>query len=182
MFLAYFPKVGLCNLHPVCVHVNPPYQFLSAWTNIYETCYVYNGNWVPLNGVLHKSLPSVCVSACVSTLSLLTTARLSVSLHSVLGNSSVNTIPRQWIHDATEEFFDASFSMRSVPYQTRGLSVCLWRVVGGDEKGSLRSVSYQRKLGYQFFQELPVVLYYNTEDRTSLTLSPISTANITLTR
>jgi hypothetical protein len=27
----------------VCVCVNPPYQLLIAWTNLYETCYVYNG-------------------------------------------------------------------------------------------------------------------------------------------
>jgi hypothetical protein len=24
-FLAYFPKGGLCDLHAVCVSVNPPY-------------------------------------------------------------------------------------------------------------------------------------------------------------
>jgi hypothetical protein len=23
-FLAYFPKIGLCDLHPVCVSVYPP--------------------------------------------------------------------------------------------------------------------------------------------------------------
>jgi hypothetical protein len=51
---------------PYCVSVYPPYQLLNAWTNISETWYVYHGTWAHLNGVLHKSLPSVCVPACVS--------------------------------------------------------------------------------------------------------------------
>jgi hypothetical protein len=38
---------------------------LNAWTNLYETWYAYHGTWAHLNGVLHKSLPSVCVSVCV---------------------------------------------------------------------------------------------------------------------
>jgi hypothetical protein len=44
---------------------------LNAVTNLYKTWYVYRGTWVHLNGVLHKSLPSVCVSVCVSYLLLL---------------------------------------------------------------------------------------------------------------
>jgi hypothetical protein len=43
---------------------------LNAWTNLYETWYVCHGTWAHLNGVLHKSAPSVCVSVCVSLLSL----------------------------------------------------------------------------------------------------------------
>jgi hypothetical protein len=38
-----------------------PYQLLDARTNFYETWYVPRGTWVHLNGVLHKSLPTVCV-------------------------------------------------------------------------------------------------------------------------
>jgi hypothetical protein len=39
----------------------PHYQLLNAWTNLYETWYLYHGTWAYLNGVLHKSLPSVCM-------------------------------------------------------------------------------------------------------------------------
>jgi hypothetical protein len=50
--------------------------------------YIYHGTWAHLNGVLHKSLPSVCASICISLLSL-------------LGNGSVKCIPhfiaRQWL-------------------------------------------------------------------------------------
>jgi hypothetical protein len=60
--------------------LNLPCQLLNAWTNLYETWHVYHGNWAHLGGVLHKSLPSVCVSVCVSLLSL-------------LGNGSVKCLP-----------------------------------------------------------------------------------------
>jgi hypothetical protein len=44
-FLACFPyferiKVGLCDVHAVCVSVYPPYPLLNTWTNLYETRYV----------------------------------------------------------------------------------------------------------------------------------------------
>jgi hypothetical protein len=42
-----------------------PYQLLNVCTNLYETWYVCRGTWAHLNGVLHKSLWSVCVSLCV---------------------------------------------------------------------------------------------------------------------
>jgi hypothetical protein len=35
--LAYFPKVALCNLLPVCVSMYPPYQLLSASAYLNET-------------------------------------------------------------------------------------------------------------------------------------------------
>jgi hypothetical protein len=60
-FLTYFPKVSLCDIHPVRAFVNPPHQRLNAWINYYEAWYVYQGSWTHHNGVLHKSLPSVCV-------------------------------------------------------------------------------------------------------------------------
>jgi hypothetical protein len=41
----------------------PELIFIKTW-------YVYHGNRAHLSGVLHKSLPSVCVSVCVSLLSL----------------------------------------------------------------------------------------------------------------
>jgi hypothetical protein len=60
----------------VCLGI-PPYRRLNAWTNLHETWY---GTWAHLNGVLHKSFPSVCVSVCVSLLSL-------------QGNGSVKCVP-----------------------------------------------------------------------------------------
>jgi hypothetical protein len=39
----------------------PPLPLLNAWTNVCETWYVHYGTWAHFNGVLHKSLPSVCL-------------------------------------------------------------------------------------------------------------------------
>jgi hypothetical protein len=66
----------------LCVCVSFRYQLLNAWTNLYETWYtrIYHGTWAPLSGALLKSLPSVCVSVCMSFLSL-------------LGKGPVNCIP-----------------------------------------------------------------------------------------
>jgi hypothetical protein len=44
---------------PCCLFI-PPIK--NAWSSVYESWYVYHGTWPHLNGVLHKSLPSVCVS------------------------------------------------------------------------------------------------------------------------
>jgi hypothetical protein len=72
------------ELHAVCVSANtpPPSHLLNASTNVYETLYVrvYHCTRAHLNGVLHKSLPSFCVSVCISLLSL-------------LGKGSVKCIP-----------------------------------------------------------------------------------------
>jgi hypothetical protein len=46
------------------------HQLPNARTNLHKTWYVYHGNWAHLNGALHKFLPLVCVSVCVSLLSL----------------------------------------------------------------------------------------------------------------
>jgi hypothetical protein len=73
---------------------------MNAWTSLYETWYVYHDTWAHVSGVLHKSLTSVCVSVCVSFL-------LFLGKRSFLGNSSVNTFPRQLIHAAIEESLDA---------------------------------------------------------------------------
>jgi hypothetical protein len=77
----------------VCVRarVSPPlHQVLNAWTN---PAYFMN------------PLPSVSVFLCVS-------------LHSVLGNGSVKTFPRQRIHATMKNCWDMSFSVWSV-YQRR---------------------------------------------------------------
>jgi hypothetical protein len=52
-------------------------------------------------------------------------ARLSVYLHSVLGNGSVNMFLRQRIHVTVEKLLVASFSMRCRSYQRRVESVRL---------------------------------------------------------
>jgi hypothetical protein len=66
--LACFPKVGLCDMHHVCI--SHSLSIFECLNESYETWYAYHGNWAHLNGVLHKSFPSVCVSVCVSLLSL----------------------------------------------------------------------------------------------------------------
>jgi hypothetical protein len=71
-FLAFFPKVGLCVLHPVCVSPPPPINFWMPEPLFMKLMYI-----TATNGVLHKSLPSVCESPL-----------------SVQGNRSVNTFPR----------------------------------------------------------------------------------------
>jgi hypothetical protein len=58
----YFSLLSLLMRSPFCVSVYPPHQVLKAWTNHYETWCVYHGTWAHLNGVLHKTLPPVCVS------------------------------------------------------------------------------------------------------------------------
>jgi hypothetical protein len=44
---------------------------------------------------------------------------VSVSPLSLLGNGSVNTFPRQRIHETIEELLDASFSVRSVSHKKK---------------------------------------------------------------
>jgi hypothetical protein len=70
-------KVDLWDPHAVCVSFESLNQ--SLWN------FVYHGIWAHLNGVLHKSLSSVCESVCVFPVSL-------------LGNGSVKTLQRQRIH------------------------------------------------------------------------------------
>jgi hypothetical protein len=88
--LPYFEykKESLCGLCFVCL--NSPCQLINAWTNLNEIWCIYHGTWVYLNGVFHKSLISVCVSVLLFLL--------------LLGNASVNTIPRQRIHAKIEQF------------------------------------------------------------------------------
>jgi hypothetical protein len=57
-------------------------SFLSkTWTNVYETWYVYHSTSPRLKGVIHKSLPSIC---------------MYVYLITLLGNGSA--LPRERIH------------------------------------------------------------------------------------
>jgi hypothetical protein len=77
----------------VCVS---PHQFSNAWTNLYETWFAYHGTWAHLNGAFLKSLPSVCVSVCVSPLAF-------------LGNGSVYTLPRKRIHETKKKCWTRRF-------------------------------------------------------------------------
>jgi hypothetical protein len=91
----------------LCIYVSLLWTFECLNQYLWNlVCTVYHGNWAHLNGILHKSLPSVCVSICISLLSLLC-------------NSSVNTFPQQQIHATIGELLDASFSMWSVSYERR---------------------------------------------------------------
>jgi hypothetical protein len=77
----------------------------------------------PYKRLLHRSLPSVCVSVCVSLLSLLDKGTVKCIPPFVVSNFSVNTFPRQRIHPTIKELFDASFCMRSASYQRSFFSV-----------------------------------------------------------
>jgi hypothetical protein len=85
-FLVYFPYFEKNESRLVrspcclCVCQSPPYKLLNAWTNLYETWYVYYGTWTHLNCILHKSFPSVSVP-------------LYVSVFSLLGKGSVKCMP-----------------------------------------------------------------------------------------
>jgi hypothetical protein len=72
---------------------------MGSGVNVYsyslvKTCCVFRTTWVHLNGVLRKSLPSVCI--CI--------------LLSLLGNGSVNTSPWQGIEASIKGLLDQSFS------------------------------------------------------------------------
>jgi hypothetical protein len=121
--------------------------------------YIYNVAWAHLNGILHKSLPSVRVSVCVSILSL-------------LGKGPVKYVP---------PFIARQRLGKHVPARTntcnnrRSLGrVCLWvclynlvSLLGNNSVNtfpwqrrffeasfSMRSVLYQRKVCDYFFPEL----------------------------
>jgi hypothetical protein len=76
----------------LCVSAYPPLLTFEALTNLSENWYVYHGTWAHLNGLIKKSLPSVCVYMCI-TLSLLGNGSVKVPLP-LLGNGSVETLPR----------------------------------------------------------------------------------------
>jgi hypothetical protein len=105
---------------------------LNAWTNLYETWYVYYGTWAHLNGILHKSLSSVSVSVCVSPLSL-------------LHNGSVNTFPRQLIHETRKNFWTRRFLCG--PCCIKGESVDLYmHPLIVQDNGSVNTVPRQQRI------------------------------------
>jgi hypothetical protein len=92
--------LGIWDHHAICVSVYAPYQLSNAWTNLYETWHVYHGAWAHLNGVLNKSLLSVCV--CLYIPHNVARQRLSKNV-----TAATNT------HATIEELLDAFF-MRPV--------------------------------------------------------------------
>jgi hypothetical protein len=90
----------------LCLCEFPFHQLSHFWTNFYETWYVYHSNWAQLNGVLHKPLPSACVSLCVSPI----VARQRLGEHDT---AATNT------HATTEELLNSQFSMRSALHQRK---------------------------------------------------------------
>jgi hypothetical protein len=141
----------------LCLYVCPPYQLLNASTNLYETWYVYHVSWAYVNVVFHKSLPLVH-------------APLPLML---LGIGSVNVFPWQWICATTEKLLGTSFCKWSLSFWRESLGMCVplsllvnssvntflqqWRIIGGVI--SMQSVSYQKKVAYYFFSELPIFNY-----------------------
>jgi hypothetical protein len=168
LFLAYFPyflqtKAGLCDLHAVFVSMNPPYWLLNTWASFYETWYSCHGTWAQLKSVLHKSFSSVCVSLCVSLLSLLGKSSINCISPFLLGNGCVNLSQQQPIHATIEELLDARVcgSVCVFPYRCYTIKTFLWR---GRIFGSIvfmRFVSYKRKLGIWV---LPRTSYFSLID------------------
>jgi hypothetical protein len=158
--------------------------------------YVYHGTWAHLNGVLHKSLPSVCVSVCVA-------------FPSLLGKVSVNCIPpfisRQRIGKhvpvATNTRSNRIIAGRVIFYAVRILSMkSLWvyvciplSLLGNNQvetfprqqelleaSFSMRSVSYQRKVDDKFFLELLVfnIIHHKRYSRRILILDEVVSYSI----
>jgi hypothetical protein len=71
LLFLFIKNKGMLMISPCCVwvslclYVYPQHQPSKTWASLYETWYVYQGTWAHLNGVRHKSLPSVCVCICV---------------------------------------------------------------------------------------------------------------------
>jgi hypothetical protein len=116
-FLTYFPNFGKNKSRPMwspcclCVWV-PPLSTFECLNQFLMKLYVRNDTGAHLNGVLHKSQPSVCVFVCVS---LLIVARQRFG----------DTFLWQRIHATIEELLEASFSIQFVSYEKKsvGLSV-----------------------------------------------------------
>jgi hypothetical protein len=103
--------------------------------------------------VLHKFLPSVCVSVCVSLLSLLRKGSVKcISPFIARKRLGKNVLAATNTHNKGMTVV-ASFSMQSVSYQRESVGLCIPLSLLGDNEELLevsfcmRSVSYQRKLG-----------------------------------
>jgi hypothetical protein len=98
----------------------PPINFWMPKPISYETWYVYHDTWARFKGVLHKPLPSFCVSICASPIisrQLLcknppTVARWQLSKNIT---ATMNTY-------TTKELLELSFYMWSMLYQGKVLA------------------------------------------------------------
>jgi hypothetical protein len=54
-------QAGLWDHLDVYMSVCSPSQPLNAWTNFYDTWYMYHGTWAQLTSVFHEHLPSFCL-------------------------------------------------------------------------------------------------------------------------
>jgi hypothetical protein len=93
----------------VCLCIPSPNHLPNALTNFYEIWCVHHGTWAHLNGLLYKSLPSVCVY--VYSLPLLGNGSVTRSC----GNEYTQQRTNYW----TRHFL-------SGPCRIKGESVCLW--------------------------------------------------------
>jgi hypothetical protein len=106
LFLVHFPyfekmQVGIAIFMLSVFLCILSYHLLNGWTSLYKTRYVYHDTWARLNRVLHKSLPSVCLSTWASHIVARQRFTAATNIH------------------ATIKLLDSSFSMQSVSYQGR---------------------------------------------------------------
>jgi hypothetical protein len=87
-----------CSL---CLRISPLPLTFECLNQSLQTWFVYLGTWAHHNGVLHKSLPSVCVSVCMALLPLLGKG----SVKCVPSFISRQHVPAQRIHATIEEIF-----------------------------------------------------------------------------
>jgi hypothetical protein len=129
--LACFPyfekiKVGLWDHCAVCLSVYHPLINFQMTEPIFMKLGVYIMATEPISTAYFTNPfhQSVCLHVYPSY-HCKTRAQSSVSLHSLLGNSSVNTFPWQRIHTMIEELFGTHF-LCSPCLIKEGLWVCLY--------------------------------------------------------
>jgi hypothetical protein len=110
-FLAYFPKVVLCNLLTVYL---PPHKLLNDWTSLYETWYVYRDTEpISLAYLINPSHHS---------------AYLYMYLLSLPGNGSVEKVTAATNTYGTIKFV-ATFSIRHMSYQRESMGLSVYRPI-----------------------------------------------------
>jgi hypothetical protein len=109
------------------VYSTLPRQLLNAWTNLSETWYVYHGIWAYFNGVLQKSIQSVCVCMFIPP----TVARQQLSKH----------VP------AATNIRNRGVVFYTVRVETEGrIWVCLYIPLSLIGKSSINTFQWQRRI------------------------------------
>jgi hypothetical protein len=124
----------MLSLSCLCVSVSPASSF-ECLNQFYETWYVYHGTWAPLSDILHKSLPSVCVSVCVSPVVLLHSGSVYMFLQQRIRETKMNC----WTHHfpcGPRHMKGESVVCLYVPLSFQGNGSVntfpqQWRIVGG---------------------------------------------------